>query len=53
MTKALLVVIAAILLLPVMVLIGFALGPAILVMLFIMLCAVPVLAIERGRLRQR
>jgi hypothetical protein len=40
-----------VLMLPVLLLVGISLGPAALVMLFVIGCALPVLLVERARMR--
>jgi hypothetical protein len=51
--KVLISILFVILLLPVLVVVGIALGPAILVILFVLCCAVPVLLLERVWSRHR
>jgi hypothetical protein len=49
--KVLFAVLAIVLMLPVLVVVGIALGPAALVILFVIGCALPILMVERARER--
>ena len=51
--KVLFAVLAIALMLPVLVLVGIALGPAAVVILFVIGCALPILMVERARERIR
>jgi hypothetical protein len=49
--KGLVAVLAIVLMVPVLLLVGIALGPAALVIVFVIGCALPVLLVERARER--